>query len=118
MRFRARVRGQGTVEVPGYGVADAEHRLEKEIAALDPTATVQIREIRRVDSEARIVETFALSFAIRMELDVEEEEEGEARRKAFAAARDILKGSRYERVAWDKADLTPRGPASSSDAPP
>lgn len=97
-----RVSGRGAVELPGYGVADAEHRLEKELAAALPTATLRIEEIRRRDPAPRIVEEYEIRFRLTATFEVEETDEEKRVRAAFAAGREALRGTRFEKVAWEK----------------
>lgn len=103
---RVRVTGTGTVELPGYGTGDAEHRVEKEIHQLDPGATVQIVQLRRMDSSPRIVEEFAIGYQLLMTVELSEKEAGGDgwKRAAWAAARQRLAGSRFGTVEWKKAE--------------
>ncbi|HET7321069.1 MAG TPA: hypothetical protein VFI96_01120 [Longimicrobiaceae bacterium] len=97
-----RVRGRGRVEVAGYGVADAEHLVEKELGTLWPEARIAVLDVARTDPESRIVEEFAVSFTVEGVLRVEGETEEDAARAAFRQARQKLAGSRYERVEWGR----------------
>jgi hypothetical protein len=98
--FRVRLRGSGSVEIAAYGLADAEHRVEKELTAGWPEATVEIREVRRPAS-GRIVEEFTVAYLLRGEVTVEEDGREEARRRAFRDARARFAGTRYDRTAWE-----------------
>lgn len=102
-RVPVRVHGRGAVEIPGYGLADAEHRLEKELKSLLPGGTVQVQQIRRTDPEPRIVESYLISFSVVTDLEVEPSDEGKVERAAYAAARERVRSSRFERVEWVKA---------------
>ena len=55
MEHAVAVRGTGRVELPAYGLADAEHQVEKELRALWPGATVEVTDVARTDPAARIV---------------------------------------------------------------
>lgn len=105
MRFRVRLRGSGTVDIAAYGIGDAEHRVEKEITAALSDARVEIREVRRLTANSRIVEEFRLSYAVTTTLDVDAPNDSDARRQAFAAGRRALGETRFARIAWDKAEL-------------
>lgn len=107
MRFRARLTGYGEAAIEAFGSADAEARLEKELARALPGSTLVIRALRRPEDEPRIVETFVAEYLLRSDLEVEGTNEESARRAAFSAARRALSGSRFQRVAWDRAVLTP-----------
>lgn len=98
-----RVHGRGSVEIPGYGVADAEHRMEKELSSLLPGAIVHVQQIRRTDPQPRIVEAYLIDYGVVVELEVEPNEEGKTDRAAYAAARERVRGSRFERMEWVKA---------------
>jgi hypothetical protein len=110
MRFRARVIGEGTAEIPAYGSGDAEARLEKELSRALPSARIRIHSLRRLDPTPRIVESFAVEYAIEADLAVEGEDRESARRAAFVAARRALEGTRFARIAWRKAELTTTAP--------
>ena len=95
-----RVRGTGRVEVAGYGMADAEHRVEKELRELWPEARVEVAEVSRTGT-GRIVEEFAVRYAVRGEVEAEGATEEEARRAALRGLRTRFTGSRYTQVAWE-----------------
>lgn len=107
MRFLARVSGEGTAEIPAYGSADAEARLEKELSRALPSAVLRILTLRRVDPDPRIVEAFAVDYRLTADVWVEEEDLESARRAAFVAARRALEGTRFARIAWRKVELNP-----------
>lgn len=100
MRHRIPVRGAGRVELPAYGLADAEHQVEKEIHALWPDATVDVTDVGRLDERSRIVEEFRVSYRVRTVVEVDAESLPEAGRAALRLLRERAAGSRYERVAW------------------
>lgn len=90
----------GRVELPAYGLADAEHQVEKEILALVPDAQVDVTDVGRVDERSRIVEEFRVSYRIRAVVEVQAASPAEAGRTALRQLRERFAGSRYERVAW------------------
>ena len=100
-----RITGRGAVELPGYGVADAEHQLEKELAAALPTAKLRVDQIRRLDAAPRIVEEFQIRFTLTATVEVDLAEDGDDKRAraAFAAGRAALEGTRFGKIAWEKA---------------
>jgi hypothetical protein len=98
------LRGIGSVELPAYGVADAEARVEKEIRNALPGAEVEIRGITRVDVDQRIVETFDVGYHLRVRIEAAGDDEETARREALRSARQALTGTRFGHIAWD----TPR----------
>ena len=94
------------MEIAAYGSADAEARVEKELLRALPSARIDVRAIRRTDEETRIVESFQIDYLLRTEALSEGEDEESARRAAFAAARSALQGTRFQRISWERADLT------------
>ncbi|HEX8906934.1 MAG TPA: hypothetical protein VF771_18935 [Longimicrobiaceae bacterium] len=103
MRVEVAVRGGGRVELAAYGIADAEHQVEKELTGLCPGAVVDVVEVARTAPEARIVEEFAVRYRLRATVAVEVEKEEDARRAALRHLRQRFAGTRYARVAWDPA---------------
>jgi hypothetical protein len=101
--YSATLHGTGFVEIPAYGVADAEARLEKELHRAAPNATIRIDEIRRPEDTTRIVETFAITFRLVLTIEIDVDDPRSAERAAFASGRAVLRGTRFERVAWDRA---------------
>jgi hypothetical protein len=95
-----RVRGSGRALVAAYGVADAEHQVEKELSVLLPEAAVEVLEVGRTGT-GRIVEEFAVAYRLRVALAVPAPSPDEARRDALRTLRDRFAGTRYERVAWE-----------------
>ncbi|HET8655142.1 MAG TPA: hypothetical protein VFL93_06480 [Longimicrobiaceae bacterium] len=101
-----RVRGRGRVEVAAYGLADAEHLVEKELGRLWPEARVWVTEVARAGGAARIVEEFTVSYGLEADVAVPAESPDEAPGAAFRHARSLVAGSRYARTEW----ATARGP--------
>ncbi|MBB4636622.1 hypothetical protein [Longimicrobium terrae] len=101
MEHVVRLRGQGRVEVPAYGVADAEHQVEKELAALWPEAGVDVLEVGRADADGRIVEEFRVGYRVRGSVSVTADTEEDARKTAVRRLRERFQGSRFARIAWE-----------------
>ena len=95
------MRGSARVELAAYGVADAEHQVERELRELWPGARVDLLEVARTLPEPRIVEEFAVRYSIRGTVAVDAESEDDARRAAFRTLRQRFAGTRHERVAWE-----------------
>lgn len=104
MRHAVAVRGAGRVELAAYGLADAEHQVEKELHALWPDAVVEVADVARLDAAARIVEEFRVSYRVRGTVPAEADTEAEARRAALRAMRERFTGTRFERITWDVAE--------------
>lgn len=98
MPHTVRVRGRGRVEVAAYGLADAEHRVEKELARLWPEAHVEVLEVRRPQGEPRIVEEFEVSYRVTAVVSVEAPSRESAPSEAFRLVRGRLQGSRFQRM--------------------
>ena len=94
-----RLRGTGRVDVPAYGIADAEHLVEKELSRAWPDARVEILQVGRSEGEGRIVEGFAVSYRIRAEVVA-----GGPASEAFRIARAKLEGTRYGRTEWEEGE--------------
>lgn len=103
------IRGEGRVSVPAYGIADAEHLVEKEISRALPGARVAVLEARR-ETRDRIVEEFSVEYRIDATLEVEAEDPEKAKGAAFRRARALLSDTRYHLTRWD--ELTPPGSRS------
>ena len=101
MRREVAAAGTARVELAAYGVADAEHQVERELRELWPEARIDLLEVARTLPEPRIVEEFAVRYRIRGTVAVDAESEADARRAAFRALRERFAGSRHERIAWD-----------------
>jgi hypothetical protein len=95
-----RVQGEGRVLLPAYGIADAEHRVEKEITRSLPAARVSVDSVRRPTDAARIVEEFEVVYRVRLILQVEAADDDAAGPAAFRSARAALAGTRFERTSW------------------
>lgn len=110
MRHAVPLRGTGRVELPAYGLADAEHQVEKEIRALWPDAAVDVLDVARAAEAARIVEEFRVRYRVRGVVPVEADTAADARKAALRVLRERFAGSRYQRVAWEVvADGGPPG---------
>ncbi len=89
-------------------MADAEHLVEKEIAALWPGARVRILEVRRPAGAAeRIAEELTVEYRVSGTLDVKAPDVKAARAEGFRQARARFATSRYRRVRWETAELIP-----------
>lgn len=101
MRHSVDVRGTGRVELPAYGLADAEHQVEKELRALWPDAAVDVLDVARPDEGSRIVEEFRVRYRVRIAVDADADSPAEARRAALRGLRERSTGSRFDRIAWE-----------------
>lgn len=107
---RLRVRGQGSAEVAAYGIADAEHQVEKELSAAWPGAAVVVVEIERPAAERRLVEEFVVRYTVAGEMQGEGDSVAEAHRDALRRLRATFAGTRHHRIAWDPPpESPPRG---------
>lgn len=97
------VRGAGRVELPAYGLQDAEHQVEKEIRAVWPEAGVEVTQVERLGGGSRIVEEFRVVYRVRGLVSVDADDAGEARKAALRLLRDRFAGTRFARVAWEPA---------------
>jgi hypothetical protein len=98
--WRVAVRGAGGVELPAYGLADAEHRVEKELTALWPEARAEVVEVSRAGS-GRIVEEMGVRYRVRGGVSLAARSAEDAGRGALRELRARFAGSRYARVAWE-----------------
>jgi hypothetical protein len=105
VRCTVAVRGRGRVQVAAYGVADAEHLVEKELTRLWPGARVRIERISRAGG-SRIVEEFEVSYLLEGEQQVVAATPAGAPAAAFRHLRSLLSGSRYRKTEWE--DLSAR----------
>ncbi len=105
MTFQVTISGRGRAAIAAYGVADAEHQAEKDLAGLWPRAAIQIVELRRPPS-GRIVEEFDVGFTLRMTTVAEAPTAGAAGRSALRTARAAALATRYSRVEWDVPVVT------------
>lgn len=102
MRYAVSVRGSGQVELAAYGLADAEHQVEKEVRALWPdAAAVEVTDVSRIDEASRIVEEFRVRYRVRGLVPVMADTDADARKAALRVMRDRFLGSRYERITWE-----------------
>lgn len=100
MRFTVGARGRGSVAVAAYGVADAEHLVEKEMGRLWPGGRVRIEGITRA-GDSRIVEEFEVAYVVEGSLEVSAPRPEDAASAAFRHLRGLLAGSRYRRTEWE-----------------
>ena len=91
------LRGSGRVELAAYGLADAEHRVEKELRAAWPDSIVEIQDVSRTGT-GRIVEEFAVSYRVRGVIAAERRGDETALAAALRTLRQRLAGSRFERM--------------------
>jgi hypothetical protein len=101
VEHRIALRGAGRAELPAYGLADAEHQVEKELRALWPEAAVDVLDVARLDERSRIVEEFAVRYRLRGTVPVEADSLADASRLALRDLRARFTGGRFERVAWE-----------------
>ena len=105
MKFSVAIAGRGRATVAAYGIADAEHQVEKELAGVWPSASIRIENIGRVGA-GRIVEEFQVDFTIRMTLHATGDDAEEAARTALRAARAAAGGTRYAKIEWAPPRVT------------
>jgi hypothetical protein len=102
--YRVTVRGAGRIELAAFGLADAEHQVEKELAEIWPGSTAEVTDIARTDERSRIVEEFAVRYRVRGTEIVAASGEPAARAVALRSLRDRFAGTRFAAVAWDVAE--------------
>ena len=95
------LKGGARVELAAYGLADAEHQVEKEVRAAWPEAAVSVLDVSRV-GVGRIVEEFAVRYRVRGTVTVRADTPAEARRAALRFLRDRFAGTRHARIEWDR----------------
>jgi hypothetical protein len=100
------VRGGGTAVVPAYGLADAEHQVEKEIREAWPDAAVQVLDVARPSGPPRIVEDFAVTYRVHGTITVDADSAAAAPRAAFRVLRGLFDGTRYRDVRWEPVSPT------------
>ena len=105
MTHTVRLRGAGRVELPAYGVADAEHQIEKEISRAWPEARVEVTEIGRAAHSGRIVEEFAVGYRVRGTVKVAASSASEARTLALRELRERCGPTRFVRVTWEQVEV-------------
>ena len=96
--------GGARVELAAYGVADAEHQVEKELLAAWPEARVTVLDVSRAGAAGRIVEEFAVRYRVRGTVSVEADPPAEARTQALRRLRERLAGTRHARIEWEKEE--------------
>jgi hypothetical protein len=101
VEYEVPVRGRGRVQLPAYGIADAEHRVEKELSRLWPAALVQVLDVARAEGGVRIVEEFSVTYLLSGTLRVEAATAAVAPAAAFRRARELLADSRFLRTEWE-----------------
>lgn len=104
VRVRVRVRGRGRVQIAAFGIADAEHQVEKELHRLWPAAQVRIGDISRAET-GRIVEEFAVGYLLEGALEITASNPEEAPRAAFRQLRAMLAEGRYRRTEWEAVGI-------------
>ncbi len=105
MTHTVRLRGAGRVELPAYGVADAEHQIEKEITRAWPEARVEVTEIGRAAHSGRIVEEFAVGYRVQGMLQVTASSASEARTLALRQLRQRFAPTRFGRMNWERVEV-------------
>lgn len=101
MQHLVALRGAGRVELAAYGLADAEHQVEKELRALWPEATIDVLDVARSEGGSRIVEEFRIRYRVQGTVAVTAHTEDDARKSALRVLRERFTGSRFELVTWD-----------------
>lgn len=99
------VRGSGRVVLPAYGLADAEHQVEKELREAWPGSRAEVLDVARTEDRARIVEEFAIRYRVRGTVTHPAATEPEARTAAVRALRERFSGTRFANVAWDVLEV-------------
>jgi hypothetical protein len=95
------LKGGARVELAAYGLADAEHQVEKELRAAWPEARVEVLDVSR-RGEGRIVEEFSVRYRVRGTVTVDAEGPAEARTAALRLLRERLAGTRHARIEWER----------------
>lgn len=106
MRYTVRAEGRGRAELPAYGLADAEHQVEKEIVRVFPGARVDVAEVLRTEAAGRIVEEFRVRYRVVVSVEVEADSPDAARREALRELRGALEGTRHRRIEWVESDVS------------
>ena len=101
MRHRVALAGRGRAELAAYGMADAEHQVQKELAAVWPGARVDVLGVSRVGAHGHIVEEFAVDYRVTGTLEVDADDAASARPAALRLLRDRLSGTRHARIEWE-----------------
>lgn len=100
-----RAYGSGRVELAAYGVADAEHQIEKEITRAWPEARVQVTEVGRTAHSGRIVEEFAVGYRVQGTVEVAASSPNEARKQALRELRERFAPTRFARLEWERVEV-------------
>ncbi|HEX8359489.1 MAG TPA: hypothetical protein VF613_05255 [Longimicrobium sp.] len=98
---RVTVHGTGRVVLPAYGLADAEHQVEKELEEAWPGSRAKVLDVARTDDRPRIVEEFAVRYRVRGTVTEKASTEQEAKTAALRGLRERFTGTRFAGVAWD-----------------
>lgn len=104
--FTVRASGRGRAELPAYGLADAEHQVEKEILRAWPEARVAVTDVGRGESAGRIVEEFVVAYRVDASLHLEADSPDDARREALRRLRSAFEGTRHRRIEWIKVECS------------
>ncbi|MDB4950021.1 MAG: hypothetical protein JWM27_2670 [Gemmatimonadetes bacterium] len=107
-----RVRGRGTVEVPAYGMADAEHQVEAEVRAAWPDAAVEVLDVARPEGSDLIVEDFRVRYRVTGSVPVTAESPVAAAREAYRILRERFSCTRFPRIQWEPADRPAERPGA------
>ena len=100
-RFTVAVRGRGRASVAAFGIADAEHLVQKEIGRAWPDARVEVLGVSRT-AEPRIVEELTVDYRVSGTIEVEAESDEKAAGPAFRQARRLLTDTRYRQTEWSR----------------
>jgi hypothetical protein len=112
-----RLRGDGAADVPAFGLADAEHQVEKEIRAAWPRAQVQVLDVARPEGPPRIVEEFRVRFRVTGSVAVSADSPTAAVRDALRTLRERFAPTRYQRIEWRPVDGLAEGDARPEGSP-
>ncbi len=103
------------MELPAFGLADAEHRVEKEVAAICPGCAARVVEVGRSDvGGGRIVEEFMAAYRLHCTVALDADSGADARTRALRDLRARFTGTRFERVSWEVASVDPEPTGSAA----
>lgn len=102
--FTVRASGRGRVELPAYGLADAEHQVEKELLRAWPEARVEVTDVGRSEGAGRIVEEFVVAYRVDTTVHPEADTAEQARREALRRLRAAFEGGRHRRIEWIRVE--------------
>lgn len=102
MEYRVALKGSGRAELAAYGMADAEHQVEKEIRRTWPEAVVEVLDVARTGT-GHIVEEFAVRYRLAGLLQVSADDPAAARTTALRDLRSRFAGTRHSHIEWDPA---------------